>query len=484
MNRLKTIFHYIVIHSFLLFTLAPALSLAYDLPEMGDSAARVLSPKQEAQLGAEIMLQVRESPLYNTDAILTNYVQTLGARLAAKSSRTPEDFHFFVINDSRVNAFALPGGYIGINAGLILVAEQEDEVASVVAHEIAHVTQRHIARMFERSQSLSWPMIAMILGSMILASQNPALGTGALATTMAGSAQDSINFTRSNEEEADRVGMEMLADAQFDPMAMSSFFGRMAQANKYNESFYVPDFLRTHPVNSARVADAASRAQQYPAVKKKESLSFQLIKQRLYVMYAKHNQDILAHYRTEFEKPGKSSDPILRYGYSLALAKKGFLPESITELQQLINNNRSEKIYSMSLAEIYQEQQNYMAGIALLKSALQLYPKDEAMSLQQAQMLLNAQQYTQAKILMEQQIRYAPAHAQYYHFLAQAQSKLNNPQASHMARAEYYALYDDLHSAVRELTRAQSYDKDNAYQQAKISARLKKFEADLEFLDL
>ncbi len=484
MNRSNTIFDYIVIAYFWLFALMPAQGLAYNLPEMGDSAARSLSPMQEQQLGAEIMLQVRQSPLYNTDPIVTSYVRDLGERLAAKSSRASDEFDFFVINDPRVNAFALPGGYIGINAGLIMVAAHEDEVAGVMAHEIAHVTQRHIARMFERSQALSWPMMAMILGSMILASQNPALGSGALASTIAGSAQDMINFTRSNEEEADRVGMELLANAEFDPMAMSTFFGRMAQANKYNDSFYVPDFLRTHPVSTARVADAASRAQQYPAVQKKDSLSFHLIKQRLQVMYAGHNQDIVAHYRAELAKPGQNNNPALQYGYSLALAKKGFKTEAIAQLQQLINNNRTEKVYAMSLAEIYQEQQQYMAGIALLQNTLRSYPHDEGISLQLAQMLNNAQQYKQAKTLMEQQIRYADENPQYYHYLAQAQSKLKNPQASHMARAEYYALQDDLHSAVRELKRAQSYNKDNAYLQAKISARLKKLEAELEFLDL
>ncbi|MFA6038045.1 MAG: M48 family metalloprotease [Legionellales bacterium] len=478
MNRLKTIFHYIVLQSFLLLTLAPSQALAIELPEMGDSSGRSLSHAQAKELGDQIMLQVRQSPLYNTDAIVTSYVQALGARLVPEKEEA--EFYFFVINDPRVNAFALPGGYIGINAGLILVAEHEDEVAGVMAHEIAHVTQRHIARMFERSQSLTWPMIAALLGSVILTAANPALGSGALATVMASGQQDMINFTRSNEEEADRVGMEMLAEADYDPMAMSTFFGRMAQANKYNESFYVPDFLRTHPVNSARVADAATRAQQYPPVKKTESLSFRLIKQRLYVMYAGHNQDIIAHYRAELEKPGNNQDPALRYGYSLALAKKGSLSLSITELLQLLNDKPNEKIYLMSLAEVYQEQHAYMKGIALLQNAMRLYPRDEAISLQLVKMLINAEQYRQAKTLMDSQIRYADDHPLYYHYLAQAQSELGNPQASHMARANYYAMQDDPSSAIRELKRAQAYDKDNDYIQAKISAQLKKVEKELE----
>lgn len=484
MNRQKTIFDYIVIYFFLLLMQLPIIALAYDLPEMGDSAVRSLSRAQEQQLGAQIMLQVRESTLYNTDPIVTGYVQSLGERLVMSNERETDDFEFFVINDPRVNAFALPGGYIGINAGLILVAEREDEVAGVMAHEMAHVTQRHIARMFERSQSLSWPMMAVLLGSMILASQSPALGAGAIASAMAGSTQDMINFTRSNEEEADRIGMDLLVNAAFDPNAMSTFFGRMAQANKYNESFYVPDFLRTHPVNSARIADAATRAQQYPAVAKNDSLRFVLIKQRLQVIFSKHNQDLLTYYRSELAKPENNTNSALHYGYSLALARKGFFKEAIGELQQLIKNNEDEKIYYQSLAEIYHEQHQYTEGIALLQNILKTYPRDEGISLQLGQMMLNAKQYQQAKTLMEQQIRFAREHIQYYHYLAQAQSELGDPQESHMSRAEYYALQNDLHSAVRELKRAQTFEKDNHYQQAKISARLKEIEAELEFLDL
>jgi predicted Zn-dependent protease len=250
---------------------------AYNLPDMGDSTIHSISRSQEQDLGAQIMRNIRQSSLYNTDPIVAGYVQSLGVRITAANEHSDTPFDFFVINDPRVNAFALPGGYIGINAGLILVAENEDEVAGVMAHEIAHVTQRHIARMIERSQSLSWPLLAALLGSMILASASPAAGGSAMAATLAGANQDMINFTRSNEEEADRIGMDMLAKADFDPNGMSSFFARMAEANKYNDSFYVPDFLRTHPVNSDRIADAMSRAKSYKVTKRGDDLSFRLI---------------------------------------------------------------------------------------------------------------------------------------------------------------------------------------------------------------
>lgn len=471
-----------VIQSFLLLTITP--TYAIELPEMGDSAARALTAAQEEFLGAEIMKQVRASPLYNTDAIVTDYVQNLGQHLAEKSTQPQGHFEFFVINDPRVNAFALPGGFIGINAGLILVAAHEDEVASVMAHEIAHVTQRHIARMIERSQSLTWPMIAALMGAMILTAANPALGSGALASVMAGGQQDMINFTRHNEEEADRIGMDMLAKANYDPMAMSTFFGRMAQANKYNESFYVPDFLRTHPVNSARIADSATRAAQYPKVARKDSLSFYLVKHRLQVMYAAPGQDIVGHYRAELAKPGHQNNQALLYGYSLALAKKGDLSDSVMQLQQLIATNAKEKIYYLSLAQVYQEQQAYDKATVLLQDAFKIYPRDEAISLQLVQIYINDEKYREAKALMDQQIRYTTKHPLYYHYLALAQSKLGNQQASHMARAEFYTMLDDLHSAVRELKRAQGFNKNDDYIQAKISAKLKKLESELEYLEM
>lgn len=478
MKCFNTIFKIIILYSLLFAAVMPGF--AYDLPDMGDSTIHSFSRGAEEQLGAEIMRSVRSSRLYNNDPIVTDYVRQMGDRITASSDYAMDSFYFFVINDPRVNAFALPGGYIGINAGLILVAEYEDEVAGVMAHEIAHVTQRHIARMFERSKSLSWPMMAALLGSMILATASPAAGTSAMAATLAGSQQDMINFTRSNEEEADRIGMDMLVKAGYDPNGMSTFFARMAQANKYNDSFYVPEFLRTHPINSSRIADAATRAQSYKVPLRKDSLSFELIKQRLNVLFADHTRNILAYYQAEIEKPAQRNDPAWRYGYSLALASKGQFPQAQQELQQLIKNDADEKIYRMSLAQVYEAQHQYMQAISLLQETLQLYPNDESLTLQTAQTMVNAEQYNQAKVLLEKQLRKTQDNPHLYNLLAKTQSELNNPQASYIARAEYYALQDDLHSAVRELKRAQAENKDNAYQQAKIAARLAELEADLE----
>ncbi len=483
MKGVQTIVSAIVMHCFLLFTLYPTVMLAYDLPDMGDSTIHSISRTQEELLGREIMQKVRQSPLYNSDPIVTGYVRTLGTRLAAGAGHAHDDFYFFVINDPRVNAFALPGGYIGINAGLILVAENESEVAGVMAHEMAHVTQRHIARMFERSQSLSWPMMAALLGSLILASQNPALGSGAMATALAGANQDMINFTRSNEEEADRIGMQMLVDAQYDPNGMSTFFGRMAQANKYNDSFYVPDFLRTHPVNSARIADAKTRAQGYQVVPQGSELSFQLIRHRLQVLFGNPTLNTIAYYEAELKKPNKNASPAWHYGYSLALAEKGRFAEAEAQLLQLMATNRQEKIYRLTLAQVYQQQHQYPKALTVLKETLVLYPNDEAVVLQTAQALTDAKQYQEVRVLLEKQVRTIRNNPQYYHLLAQAQSKLNNPQGSYMARAEYYALEDDLHSAVRELKRAQAENKKSAYLQAKIAARLKVLEEQLELRD-
>jgi predicted Zn-dependent protease len=233
-----------------------------ELPDFGTPADAALSKTREAQIGRGVMLQLRNAGVVVDDPFLTEYVSTLGSQLASHTNDGEFDFNFFLVNDDRINAFALPGGFIGVNAGLVLASETESELAGVLAHEISHVTQRHIARAAYDNQRTSIMSMAAMLAALVLGAAADMGGDamqGVVTASQALAAQRQINFTRSHEHEADRVGIELLSGAGFDPNGMSGFFEKLGR--RYSStSLYVPELLQTHPVTADRVAEARGRA--------------------------------------------------------------------------------------------------------------------------------------------------------------------------------------------------------------------------------
>jgi predicted Zn-dependent protease len=233
------------------------------LPDIGSSAAAIISPDQERQIGEQMMRSLHASNAVADDPLLNEYLSQLGYRLVAHSEGAEQDFTFFIVRSEQINAFAAPGGYVGLNTGLIATAESESEVAAVLAHEVSHITQRHLVRAVESMQKVSLPIMLAMLGALIAAQGSN--GDAAQAAVIGGSAllqQQQINFTRGNEYEADRIGMQTLAKAGYEPDAMATFFWRMGRATRSNTGEGVPEFLRTHPVTSTRISEAKDRAAQ------------------------------------------------------------------------------------------------------------------------------------------------------------------------------------------------------------------------------
>ena len=233
------------------------------LPDMGDSSGTLITPIQEQELGAAFFRSLHNQIEINQDPEIQQYIKETGQRIVANSDTPSYTFHFFVVLDNAINAFAGPGGYIGINSGLILISESESELASVMAHEVAHVTQRHLYRAFEAASRLSIPTAAATLVALLIGTQSPEMAQAALMAIQAGSIQFQIDFTRSNEQEADRVGMQALVKANYDPRSMPIFFERLQQSSRYYGRD-IPEFLRTHPVTASRISDTRGRAEKYP----------------------------------------------------------------------------------------------------------------------------------------------------------------------------------------------------------------------------
>ncbi len=263
----------------LLLCALPA-ALGQGLPDLGDVSQIELSPQMERRVGENIMREIRADSTYSDDAEITDYLNNLGYKLVAASADSRQQFNFFLIIDPQVNAFALPGGFVGINSGLILTAQSESELAGVVSHEVAHVTQRHMARMLAQQKQSTVVSIAALAVAVLAARANPDIAQAAVAAAGASSVQSQLNYTRDHEREADRVGFQVLEKAGFDAHAMALFFERMQRSTRFYET-NAPAYLRTHPITYERIADMQNRAQNLQYRQVPDTLDFQLMRAKV-----------------------------------------------------------------------------------------------------------------------------------------------------------------------------------------------------------
>ena len=251
-----------------------------NLPDLGDVSQAEMSPLQERRLGESIMFEVRADPSFSDDTEVTDYLNSIGHKLVGAGADSRQEFTFFLMIDPQVNAFALPGGFIGINSGLMLTAQSESELAGVVSHEIGHVVQRHFARMLSAQKETQLISLAGLAIAILSARANSQVSQAAMAGSQAGSIQSSLNFTRGNEQEADRVGFQILEKGGFDPAAMAVFFERLQQSTRFYQST-APAYLRTHPLTSDRISDMQNRLLNVPYRQVPDSIEFQLMRAKL-----------------------------------------------------------------------------------------------------------------------------------------------------------------------------------------------------------
>ncbi len=452
--------------------LCPVLAAAQpiELPDMGASANTVLSPQKEKEIGEAFMREVRKELTLVDDPEVEDYVQHLGQRLAASSDNAMQAFTFFVVKDPQINAFAAPGGYIGVNSGLILTAQSESELAAVLAHEIAHVTQRHIARRFEVQQHLTVPTIAAIVAAILIGTRSSEAGTAALAATQAGAAQMQINFTRGNEEEADRVGIKTLAAAGFDPRSMASFFERMQRSMRYYTN--PPEFLLDHPVTAARIADAQARAGQYPYHQVPDSVPYQLVRAKLEVLTASDPTDVLERFRKSLETKRYDDEQAARYGYALALKRTGHPEQAYAELKGLEKAHPDSIPYMAEAAKLAQDLGHEKTALDTLREGVALYPDNRVLVVGYAEALLRAHQAKQARDLLTNYARNETPTPAVYELLARTQQEAGDIVEARLARAEYEYLMGRLQAAIHELERAQKESAGDYYKASRVEARL------------
>ncbi|MGF1695848.1 M48 family metallopeptidase [Vibrio kyushuensis] len=452
---------------------SPSVSMAnnIELPDIGTAAGATLTIDQEIIYGDAYMRILRNnSPIVN-DPVLNEYIDSLGHRLVANANDVKTPFTFFMIRDRNINAFAFFGGYVALHSGLFLHAQSESELASVVAHEIAHVTQRHLARRMEDQARRSPATMAALAASLLIAIAAPEAGIAAITAATAGSMQSQINYTRSNEKEADRFGINTLAKAGFEVKAMPRFFGRLADEYRYAST--PPPMLLTHPLPEDRITDSRERARGYPPMRIQPSLDYQLARSRIVARYANIESGASMDWLNRAERRADADiKPAYRYGKALVHLDDKQLDEAEAILNDLIKLDPNNNFYLDAFSDLYIEKKQPEKAQAMLERALKSKPNNAVLTINYANVLLKQDKNTEAIRVLQRYTHDNGDDVNGWHLLSEAHIALGNSAEDLAARAELLALKANWNKAIQFYTQAGQIAELGSLQQARYDARI------------
>ena len=445
-----------------------------ELPDFGDVSSATLSPVEERRLGEAFMREVRARLALVDDPEVEEYVDSVGRRLAAASDTPGQPFHFFVVAADDINAFAGPGGYIGINAGLIMNTESEGELASVIAHEMAHVTQRHIARRFEQQERSSIPVFAGIVAAVVLGTQSPDLGQATAAAALGSAVQTTLNFSREAEQEADRVGLQMLERAGYDPQTMPAFLARLQSAQRYARK--APEYLSTHPLTTSRIADLQARAEQSPRFGPEDSLRYLLVKAKLEVLSRDDPQSALEFFEDALERGEHEDTAAAAYGLGLALARTGARDEARKVFEALVERHPEELSIRIAAAENEFAAGRVSKSMELYEEAHERHPSSRVLVTAFAEALVQSRRSDEALELIDAWSRSTGTDHRLHRLAAEAYAQRGETTRSRLSLAEHYYLFGQLDAAIYQLQLA-AQDRDAGYYLlSRVEARLDELE--------
>jgi predicted Zn-dependent protease len=448
---------------------------ANNLPDLGEVSQASFSPQLERKVGETIMRDIRADRDFLDDSEVTDYLNGVGHRLAAASTSNHQDFEFFVVRDPTLNAFALPGGYIGVHTGLILTAQSESELASVLGHEIAHVTQHHIARMVVQESHNNLLSIAGLALAILAARSNTEVASAGIAVAQAGAIQSSLDFTRENEREADRVGFQILKDAGFDPRGMASFFERLGKYNRLYDN-NAPVYLRTHPMTTERIADIQNRLADAPYKQVPDSLDFQLVRAKLRASAGRADEAV-AWFDAGLKEQKYNSEAAQRYGLVEALLRAKQIPRAERELAQLKKLAPAHPMIEVVSAELKRAQGQDAAALAIYGTSLKLFPFHRALIYGYADTLLATRQYADEIKFVNEQLKSRVNDDHLYEYQARGYGGQQKSFLSHRALAEAYARRGNFTPAIEQLQIALKSGEGDFYQLSSAEARLKELKA-------
>ena len=437
-----------------------------------------LTPAQERKIGEAVIRQIRAAGAYLNDPEVNDYLGELGHRLVAASSDAKQDFEFFGVPDAQINAFALPGGFIGIHTGLIVLAQNESELASVMAHEISHVTQRHMARMVDNQKNTMLLQIAGLVLAVLAAQAGGGQGVNAaIAGSQALAAQQQINFTRENEYEADRIGFTRLVSAGFDPNGMATFMERLQRANRFIEG-NAPSYLRTHPITYERIAEAQSRSHGLPYKQVTDSLDFHLVR-ALLKSYQGDAREQVVSFEIALRERKYNNEIAERYGLVAALLRNKNVARAKSELAKLEKIAPAHPMLEAMAGNVMMADNDFAGAAARFHSALQRYPNKKQLVYDYPEALIKDNRPAEASAFAEGELKRFPDDGPLHQIAARAYAAQNMRLKQHQHQGEYYAWAGNLALAVDQLELATKAGDGDFYQLSVVETRLRRLRAEM-----
>ena len=442
------------------------------MPDLGESARAELSLQMERKIGEQIMNEIRlREPTYVDDPEINDYLNNLGRRLVAASANPTGDFSFFAIRDNTINAFAMFGGFIGVNTGTILAAQSESELAGVVGHEIAHVTQNHLARQIAKEKQNTIPsMIAMAIG-VLAARANSDIAAATVASAQAGVVQAQLAYTRDFEREADRMGFLSLDKAGFDVHGMGDFFERLQKAGRLYEN-NAPVYLRSHPLTLERISDMQNRAFDSSYRQVVSSLDYHLVRAKLRAQ-AGTPREAVKDFQTQLQEKKYASLEATRYGLALALMRANDASAAQKEIEALRALKASSPMIADLAAEISAIKGDLVGAQAIYREALQRFPQSKSLVYGYADSLYAARQYEQSLKFLDAQLQLTASDYKLYGLQAKTYAALGKRLQQLSSQAEFYLLQGLLGQAIEQLQFAQQQTDGSFYEQSAVDARLR-----------
>ncbi|HIG41875.1 MAG TPA: M48 family peptidase [Gammaproteobacteria bacterium] len=454
---------------------ASHLSMAVDsnnLPSLGDYTSGIVSLEQERAIGQEFLRSLRAGAPLVYDPVLQEYLELLIYKLASHSQLKDRRLDLVIINNESLNAFAAPGGIVGVNLGLFLFGESESEISAILAHEIAHLSQRHFARRSEAGKKASLTsMVGLLTGVVLMATSNSEAGMAAISASRAITQSEMLRYSRSREAEADRVGINTLLEAELDPRAMAHMFERLNRASRF-DGRDIPEFLLTHPVTKNRIADSYAHTEKQPLKVFDESLDFHLMRARILTMIAESNVDTILRMTDKLTTGDEVTQTAARYGLALAQNGAGQFDNSMRNIMRLRAEYPSKIAFILAEADIHVSAERYENALAVLEQALLIAPGNYPLTMAHAETLMKAKQADAAVAILLMMTQTRANDQDVWFLLAEAYGLARNGAGVHQARAEYFILVGNFDQALKQLGFATPLVRGNFQENARIQQRI------------
>ena len=440
------------------------------LPDLGDASSSIITPAQEYELGQKWLRIYRSQVFTESDPFIQDYLERLIRKMAIHSPLKDKRLEILVVDNSALNAFAVPGGIIGIHTGLFKFSQTEQQLSSVIAHELAHLSQRHYARTLSNQKANSIPTLAALLASILIAATaGGEAGLAALSATQATAAHHQLRFSRQMEREADRVGMETLVNSGMSPYAMPEMFEQMQKASRFQRR--PPEFLLTHPLTQTRISDSHLRAQQYRKKQYPLSLEFQLVKSRALLSIEKNTQMAIKQFENAV-LDNSFSPTASQYGLALAHIKAGNTDIAKKVLDELRASHQGNTYFDIAYAEALVEEENFEDAYKIFDKIRAAQPEYHPLNIRYAEALMKAGDYEECEKLLLTHVERRPKDDYVWYLLAEVHGLTGDIFKVHTARAEYFLLNGLFDKADIQIKNALNLVQDDKFTKARLEQKL------------